>query len=327
MSVKFFDMMYYNNSPNEQPLIFNNQITASFLDNPKQYRVAISRLAFSMYDIPLFHLTPNLYQVTLKYGGQTASSYVTLDPTLTGIAGADIYDFQSFIYMLNTAVKNAFTTLSGLTGLPTSLPPTFYWNEVTKLLSIVGDTSYLTNNLGSAVNPIQVIINESLLPILQGLPTTDLATVGTYQILFLNEQNNINTSVVPNLVTMTSQEFSFDNISDLESIVVTSNIPAQMTYRPSDLNGGGITTSEMVLGDFLMNDQNITTYHNRFMYSPIFPYQQFPLTTDNFPTNVTCYVSYTRNGSGMGERIPVMLAPYQKARIKLMFTTKELLPN
>ena len=172
------DRKYYNVS------IANNELSSSYtyasykdvlnqqlINDPSKYYLSVLRFQIPTADIPILipeiepwpntDVNKTVYKVTLEYNNVVATSDVMF---ITNVPNSIprpidinnpnpmkdpsdyyfIYNYRSFINMVNTAFIDAFNILSAQVALPTTNAPYITYNGQTELMTLHADTAYLT---------------------------------------------------------------------------------------------------------------------------------------------------------------------------------------
>ncbi|ACF17002.1 V18 [Sputnik virophage] len=146
------DTVYYDIlipfKPNDQgfsPAIFQAQLTQPIVHNPSEYFLSVVRFSIPTQNIPLTipqiqpypntNVNNTIYSVSIGYNGTYSSqNFVQFDPSLTSpnipapnaptVTSPNvevtpyyyIYDYSTFLQMINTALENAFNEISAPVG-------------------------------------------------------------------------------------------------------------------------------------------------------------------------------------------------------------------
>jgi hypothetical protein len=314
---KFFSLSASNPSVGNVPLILSQDLTTFLLDRPEDWDVSIIRFDIPNSTTPMFTFKSNFYYLNMTYNTHSVTLPVSLDPLITP-ANPQFYSWQAYIYLVNECLQNLWTALNALVTLPSTFVPYFVYNEVTQLTSLVVDKATYLSTITNT-NIITINANDAFLSKISGFPMTfnGQPTTGTntsFHYLFLDLKTNTSVINGNTCLTMTQQDQSFDNITDLTSIVISSNLPVDKEYV-------GEATAFPILNDFVVNDLTISTFRNRIVYNPPGPpFRQTHMHGSQPFRNVTCQVYLTDPYFNL---TPVMLGPNESASIKLMFTPKK----
>lgn len=185
---------------------YNTTFNDKLLDKCSNYTLAIDRFRIPLSDIQLmtFDQTTNAYTVELEYNGvfsgRTAVEYLpTTNTSTSDPAYWYIWTYDAFIIMVNNALSKAFTTLAGLTTLPTGATTPFVTVTLeTRTLSINGQSNFYDSTLAL---PIKVYMNQKLWSYFDGIIIREVGNVISTpatngrdaMYLFYNMYNNIKT--------------------------------------------------------------------------------------------------------------------------------------
>lgn len=245
------DIPYNDVDPANAPAVYQSQLSQPILFNPQDYYCSVVRFQVSGTNIPILIARiqpyPNqdanqtIYSVGMGYNGgfspETFVRYVQYDftypiPTPPMVAGATvdytpyyyIYQYQTFLNMINTALAAA---LSGLPSWPAGLSTVTITASLAANTPIPNPTSILTVTVGTGILPGMAIQGAGVtagVVILKQLTGT-IGGTGTY---LVSTQQTVG-SVSMNLAE--SPYFIFDPTTQKISLI------AQQAFY--DLGGNG----------------------------------------------------------------------------------------
>ena len=305
---KFYNMYQSNDTASVQPLRLHTDLIQPLLLKPSEWDVSIVRFVLPGYNLPIFTFRDNTYFLFMSYNGSTESQAVVWNDAILNQPDHNIYEVQTYVLLLNETLVSIWNALKITEpSLPGSNTDTYFtYNEVTCLMSLTTDVRYYLYTLP---NPIVIGGNESLLTKLEGFPINAVNN-NLYNFLVAN----LHTNVVGNAVTMTQQASNFDNMVDLDGILIQTNLPTQ-----NEVQGRNISLP--ILTDYVPADLTISVFHNRIIYNPQGPpFRQVSLLSDSpfMCIDVMVYITNT-----MGVLTPLQIGPGQSANLKFMFTRKD----
>jgi hypothetical protein len=230
---KWFNIAVSNDTQGSVPLKMTQDLTTFLIERPEDYDASIVRFDIPNYASPLFKFQTGFYYMSMSYNGHSVTLPVAKDPIV--LVRDYIYAWQSYIYMVNDCLQALWTALNALIVLPSTVVPFFAYNESSRLTSLIVDKSAY---LATLPIPIKISVNDSFLTKIGGFPMgfNGQPSTGTNTPLqFLILDLKLNTSVINGVtsITMTQQDQSFDNIIDLTSVVITTNLPIVKEFEGS----------------------------------------------------------------------------------------------
>ena len=166
----------------------------SFVTQADNYLFSIVRFSLESNNLPIFFayvqsnqsdINLSIYSVSMVYNNQTVQSYIIYIPqdktanipsspssNLKGLQTYSeyyyVYNYEYFIYLINTALTTCFNSLAALTTLPTSIAPYFKWNTSSNTATLITDSAGF-NDMSS--NYIQLYFNNALFNLFESLPS------------------------------------------------------------------------------------------------------------------------------------------------------------
>lgn len=263
-----------------------------------------------------------------------------------------IYSYREFINMINISLEAAYINAGLEAQFPGYIPPYFYLDQTTNLISLVVPTFFLNVTAPATVTP-SIFMNAALASYLDAFNTSTqnynapqgndiyFQLNGTYPITpeFYYYPNGIaqpTAAAIPGPPTLPSyyrftQEYSvLEYWSSLKSIIIsTGTIPVRNEFVPginsnSTVNvlQNGVTISYPILTDFIPQvEGSAGSSRSIAYYLPSAQYRLCDLLSDNPLFKVDLQLYWTDRD---GNLYPLQLSLYQHANIKLGFFRKTL---
>lgn len=326
--------------------------TETIISNPSDYYVSIIRFDVPGLSIPL-HIMPvepnpadptdvnySQYVVSLEYDGNTETvhlNYVSdsiinssniVPPTSDTQQDLSpyywIFNYRSFVEILNTALQTAFTNLP--TKPAGSAAPYMLYNEESQLFSLICQQPYYEDSLP---NPIKIFFNFKLALLFEGISfksnselfvfrpdKKDLRVKVIYRDNYYVPPNEI--APVDPLLQLSQQFKSFDNFNSFQKIFFTSTLlPIRSEVLP------GTDNTQKIITDFDIPDQNSNT-RSEIEYFANGVYRLVDLTSDSplRQIDISCFWQDTR-----GNVYKILIPWNNTVTIKLGFFKKTLFNN
>jgi hypothetical protein len=348
----YLDISVFNNNVNHSavPLVINQTRLSSYLKAPENYFGSIVFFQLGTASLPVWlcevqvgqsNVNLSIYSFSLSYGGFTATSpliYVpedtTIQPPQIPLTSQDVsnayyyvYTIQQFIDMINTTLSSAFTSLAGMTALPTAIPPYFTFDVNTSLFTFHGDSAGFNQTLGAS---IQIYMNNPLLTLLNSFPVkTDIN--GTY--LKITDTHN---NIFPNFeglgysqIQIYQESTTINFLNPVKSIVFTTSmlpIVPENTNPPLLFGSNSIdafTSSSNnlsnIITDFHVDVTNLNTYKENVVYEPAV-YRLFDMYGSEPLTSYELRVYWQNNYNHL---TPFLLSAQTGCSIKIMFRRRD----
>jgi hypothetical protein len=307
------------------------------LENPSDYHLIVARASVDSACIPLFifkdngllHSDPSYvsqYRLCLSYQANNAPVYIKFKSESLDVNASNrhVYSINHFIKLLNTALSEAFTDLTNLGALPSLLTPYFIYDIDTSLFSLVVEKTY--------ENAIHLYMNSRLFSIFSNFEHVKCnigdANAKEYEIVIRNRYNNNTTTNLPSPLVnqpafIMTGEYINDTIKDMNKLILTtSGIPVSEENMPklnSDGSVSSINTTMAIITDFVTNeDEKSSLGRHVYVYNPSI-YRKIDLTGSR-PLHTIDIQMYWQSRDGSIHR--VMIPPYSKMSVKLLFSTK-----
>jgi hypothetical protein len=233
----------------------------------------------------------------------------------------NVYNFQHFINMVNTAFAQALTGLNNMLSgagiaIPTTSAPTMKLDPVTSLISINYNSAYYgTDKLGA----IDIYFNRSMYGLFSSYPSIIKAQNAP---LGKNYQLQINTANAGVLL----QEYStLGSWNPVKAIVFTSGslpvVPNQIAlpaiyYDGKIINSSSTSNILLVITDLIASDN---MYKPFILYNPSAQYRFMSLNPNQSIRHIDVSVFWQ---NGFGEYIPMRLPTGGSCSMKLLFSRK-----
>lgn len=325
--IQYFDVLQKYTGPNTQ-MRYYQQLSQPLIEHASNYYLAMDRFRIPMTNVPIFvyNPTPNYYTVELVYNsvGSGAIPLIYKPNVLLPQTSAYyyyVYSYQTMISMLNTALSTAFTTLSGLTTLPTgSVAPYFIIDNTTHIISLVCQKNFYEETL---TTPIQIYVNNALQKYVIGIPSSsnNSYTNGRNVLFTITDNvNNVISASPSNLLKMDSEYGAQTLINWNEAIgfVITSDtLPVNQEYLPI-LTGNILNTRPIVANFDFINTSDMT---KGFVAQYILqsPYKTLELI-GNQPINTIDFTVYWYDNQNTF--YPIYLKMDEAMSMRLIFTPK-----
>ena len=255
----------------------------------------------------------NSYIVSL-YGSYPIFVFPSVNGTFPVDSGnVDIYDYQTFLNQINSALSTAHNNLKSIAGYTPTQAPYVYFNPTDKLFNVVVQGVYLnqtTNNQPAYT----LLINQTLWNMFL-FPSTLFTTVTRYNDTFkaVIIQNNLynavyNGGTTPQYITVSQEAPTIQKFYDLVRILlVTNKIPVN-----GDIEG---TNNAINLITDLAPDTTIVTPDDIIIYQPSV-LRNYNLDSNIPLKHLDVHLFY---GTKDGSIYPIQLKPNEYASVKLEF--------
>lgn len=303
----YINLQATNTTNEARQMFFETSLLQPF--NITGKKACVVRFSLPTHLLPIFEFNDNNYFFTLSHLTYSVNIPVVFESrsSFTGFKG--VYQIQHFIDMLNTTLANAVTALKLLdVSLSTMTTPYFVINLPTGSITLYCEASFFGDTV---TNPVKLFANNLLMIKIFGLPyRLNTNNVGfEYQLMIYDTKNNSETISNVLYYKMTTQAPIMDNLSDIERIIFSTNLPiknetlADASYMP-------------ILTDFQLSDLDINTFYNRISYSPAHNYRKVDVKT-NVPINKVQINVYYVDVSGNPK--PLYMARGTTGNIKIQF--------
>lgn len=134
---------------------------------------------------------------------------------------------------------------------------------------------------------------------------------------------SFNLLIIKNNLTRVSQEFiSLAQWSDLESILITSNMPTKAEYITVSGSNNLQDSSQKILTDFKPVIQGSEYLTSNIVYNPAGEYRLLDMATNSPLTFIDCAIKWQSKNSKIYD---FFISPFSSASVKLMFRKKTLI--
>jgi hypothetical protein len=347
----YYDLSLINNSEDHIRAEFVDTRPQPILSNSDHYNVAVARIGIPTDNIQDFFLTTRRVSettpgaqleyedqyTTLTFGGVNYSSLVV--PTVnTNTASGDhyIYFVKQYLTALNTSFLAAYTIFNAANPAVCPSAPMFIYNPTTRIITLICDDTYRTA-------PVEIWVNWNIYKKIPGIYSffngyyqaananfpagiTLTQCYKDYKFNIADFGNNINTYQYPAggaLWDEFPQEIeSLGNMMDLQTIVLTSNLPTipQWTAVSTD---AGKASSLPILTDFepiVGSGLETTNQAIRLQYQPSL-YRLIPMIKEAPIKTVQVNLFWQDKE---GRLNPILIAPGESVNIKILFIKKGL---
>lgn len=330
-------------------------INPPLLGNPSDYYASIIRMEVPCESIPICQFlvqTPvtdinkSIWSFTLTYGSVVSDQIFwqfvpdlgpnVVKPPITGTATQQfgpyywLYDYESIIDIMNTALATAMASLitlqPSLAGTPN---PFFYYDPVTTLISLYAPKTQFIN---TASPPIKIYFNKAYGNIFfYGLKWNVVNSndpQGLDNVFVISDKKGLNSYTYSSVdyLIQTQNYVSLSYISPLKEIILSStmNVQVEGTYRNNITNAVNSVQYESILTDFLPdlsgpneagNSSRIFIYNAQSLYRIFEWNQKSPIAKMNLKF-------YWKDN--LGNVYPLSLDPGQNVYMKFMFIKKSV---
>jgi hypothetical protein len=352
--VVYFDLISTNfYSTSQIPYAeYNQSRTIPYLKNPSEYYGAIVNFSLDNTSIPVFvaeiqgnqaNKDLTIYTVSLTYQGSSVTEPIIFSPqnllattpnapntypdgqAYYGGGYYNIYSYEYFTSLVNTALAGAYVSLRGLQpSLPVNSPPVVSFNPTTQLFTVTVLDSLYNSSLGPAIS---IFFNPPLLHIYSFLPSssTFLSNL-TQEILIINNYIGV-------LDSTSGKRAITQELSSIQFWSPASCITITTDFLP--VNRVIIATPQIFSNNRVLNipDNNSLTqpilleysvpdaiYTKTINYNPTAQYQFFDMMSDTPLYNIDFKFWY-RGKSGL--LFPIYLNSGSSVSLKLGFFKKD----
>ena len=347
-----------------QFLTFSEMRDVPILQNCSEYNLAIVRFQLSTSNLPIMifpvqvgqsDINKGTYSITLKYGlfeVQTFVEFITpnigenVQPPLLkqdfSNSYYEIYSYQYFINLLNTAFQTCYTALNVAAGrLPSAYPPYLSYDVDLGKATLNAETGYNSDSSQS----ISIFFNTGLFSLFSSFDalyygTSNVTNGKNYKFNVIVSPNNTNIltfgnafipgSTVINYIQCYQEYPSLAESSQaISSIVFTSNlIPIQgsLQSKPILFNALGNVlqqtqnnTAINMITDITVDSPIFSAYKPSLIYIPQI-YRLVPLQGNAVLRSYDISVFYKDR---YGNIKPFNLAPSGSSSIKILFQKKK----
>jgi len=360
----YYDLQVYNNTNSSQSLQFFEKRNQKFLGSEKSpvssYSVAVIRFCIDS-NLPFMSLEPIIeggntdpnklvYSFTMTYKNYLFQQYLTFVPENTNINPPTLsiqniensyywlYDAQSFIDIVNTALSNCWDSLNTLViaggdSLNNNAPNiNIEMNPTSYIMSLNADISQYDQS-GSLANPISVYMNSELHTYLKPLRSIFSGynnTIGRDVQLIIRNNNNSNIYVGSGGVNFIQSycEYSVGGVWNMvDTVLMTTDLPIVSSYvsapninEPFFLSSVPLSNTEKQLSDFNFGGSdvgNATLTGGQISYTPTAQYRYVSLDIASPLDSI--FINFQWK-SKRGNYYQYTLDVSQNASVKLLFT-------
>lgn len=359
-SIKYLDLSIVNGDPTGQvspvPLRFLEHRTSPYLESPCDYLVSIIRFKIDTLGLPIMQVSAQIgqsdvnklnYSFTMKYQSYEFQQNIQFSPQDLSCATPappttaqdlstgyyNLYSYQYFIDLCNTALKSCFDGLANLTELPTALPPWMTFDTSSNEIILNADILGFEQSLD---NPIQLFMNSSCHSLFSSFQCMYYGDNGVENgknfLLVLKNQFSTNVleldidSTTYNIIQAYQEDDCTSMWNPVQSIVLcSSTLPVEgtMVAAPKVFNSpiSAYNTSQNVsvpvLSDFQVGDSKYRPYVE---YSPYYP-RLIEMYSRSSQSSISIE-GYWKDQ--YGNLNSLMLPPNCAANIKVAFYSKSM---
>ena len=359
----------YESTTQAPPILkFDEKRSQCYLPNSGLYNMSIVRFELNTGTllpvfIPRIQPSPNsdpnftIYSLTLGYNGQSLQQFIKFEPqdiSITVPLGPssqpngqqddsanyyNIFSFQWFINMINTAFVSAMIALGEIDGigeLPSINAPFLNWDITTNSAILNADQAGFSKNLNKADSSvISIYFNNPLFNLFSSFMAIQMgynATAGQNALLVIDDyttgSNTIQLPISDPTYTAVQiyQDYSTVSLfSPISSVVFCSNLPirpsqqsAPAVYYNSVLQSASSSSDyQPIISDFIAND---SFYRPTLLYEPFFP-RQIELIGNTALKDMSISVYWKDKTTGSLH--PFYLTSGSSCSIKILFTLKD----
>jgi hypothetical protein len=254
----YYDIFMGNPNPYLIDAIYTETRSDSLVDKADDWQLIITKFTVPIQQVPIFvpvfideEKLITAYSVTLTWDGNPAvQEFIIYKPlnydSSTGTFGNFIFSYQHFIDLINAAFQAAFVIASGYAGWPAGATkaPYLTYDAGSELITLHAQVAYQNANAnvyGSATytpeasGEIGIYMNGSLFTFFDSWKAFsrgfNSADGKDFQLLVMNNLNNLDTSVVPNEYKMIQEFPTLYLWQDIHAIIiVTSELPIRSEF-------------------------------------------------------------------------------------------------
>jgi len=227
----YINATIFNSTEQDIPCEYSTTFNDAIIEDSGEYYLTIVRFDIPN-TLPIFEFKQDTYNVTLSYNGNDYNVPITMfnvDPN--NPASLNIYTFQQFIDMINTASDTAFTNLKTANpGAPPTEAPFMVFNHETDIFSLY--TQQLYNPVVAGGPTIDIFFNYDLYRFFYNSFKVEnyginLPSQKDYRFIISDERNNIPVSPA-NYYEMKQQITTLFEWYDFQRIIFTaSDLPVK----------------------------------------------------------------------------------------------------
>lgn len=325
----YYSNSIFNNSPN--PLILNisderGQPIIGADNTPSEsssnYEMTVTNFSIPGALIPIFKFIPGQYKVTMEYNGSINTVNVPYIPQ-SALTTSDpgyfyVYYFQNFIDMINSALATSFAALA---GVPVgNVAPYLVYNAADKSISIIATGNDYDESAVPRINLyFNTALHEYLLYFQMFFITYSPIDVKNFRMIFKDNFNNVTVNGGINTYRMTSEIADLNSWSDLNKIVITSNLTClRQEWYSSNISGDSAASiSFPIIAEFVTIPDAQGDLRSEITYTP---YQFKWIDVLGSITKKIDFNFYYLTFSL--DLIPIYLPPYNSGSITVCFKRK-----
>lgn len=366
----YYNLFISNNTNHDLPLETDQILSTPLLSDPSQYEMSIVKFTLPGGNIPLFNNSitsastsysdPKRFITVVKWDGAgvktSAENALSWKPTAyfasSGVYSFAVFNYQTIIDTMNSAMKASFTTL----GVADADIPYFTYTPDSDLINFVIPTATCRNNLQGTVLPpttgvstYQIFLSSEMGQWIQGfnLYYTASAPYGftddyKYTQLMVFRSDEVSTASPPwgtgptFPFTIKSGFSTTSYFNKCKSIIITSrNIPISQENYPilnatdktplSYLVNNSNSSTLNIVSDFTISPQNGADTRQYLEYLPTAEYRILDLVASSPLARLDFQVWYLNSDSTQTTGFNLnqfLLNPGQSFAMKILFRRK-----
>ena len=319
----------------------------AYLDKPSDYYCSVTRFAIPLQYVPItiMPIIPNQAdpdKSTILFGilykGVHTSLYVEYFPDNLFQAPVQdkpiqvitpyyyIYSYSHMIQMFNETLKQLWVSSTLAADFPLLVPPYFYLDTSTQLISIVVPNVFVDPSIAS------LYFNNSTLNYIDGFHLSFYGNNQQYgeDNVFIFEnipQYYYPTPGIPSTpqyYVYTQDYTTLYNWNSLRKLLISTNtIPISNEIIPPNRNGDAFA-SYPIITDFIVPSSNAGDTRSVAIYNPTAQYRLVDMSGDNPLSTIDLRILWSDIN---GNLYPLFIPQNQQASIKLAFFRKSLYKN
>jgi hypothetical protein len=352
----YYDITIRNNTNQDIVAEYYESKSSSIINNPSEYYLTIVKFRISASALRIFNFDSNTYGIGMKFDGYEAFQYVEYVPVhdTNGTSNADgqqpVYDYQSFISMINIAFRKVVIKLWEASGHtmpiqdPTDLAnpvPMMIYNGESSPIIIRFPEAWKTVGVAQQ-DKIVTYFNYQLYLFFQNFKTYFTNFDDPYAFRFIVDFEGDNYGVASpdgtgdirlpadrnayNYYDMSQDGTTFSNWYDISEIVVTSNTIPMVKEIFGSKTTEGTDQYFPILTDVSTNFLGTTPGQQKadIIYIPTPQYRLISLNSHTDLNTIDFQFSYR---DYKGQINPLYIGPGLVCTMKLLFIKRSLFNN
>jgi hypothetical protein len=311
------------------PLESNKSIDATIdvaLEKPLLTKMSDYKLTIARFRVPLdtifpaFNMKGLMFEVIFRYNNMNYSNGTQIQDI--------IYSISEFVYKVNSLMTVAYGQLPKPPFLATTIPYIIYHEDQ---FCFVFPDQFMFQ--------VKVILSPDLYYFIGGLPAKPSNDVPGYFELYLNEaivylSPNFDLNGAPvnssasgltkyNGRVLYSEFHTGNRFNDIQSIIVTTNIPIRQEQSPQISNSSNLNLSYIstfgILSDFAVHINQFGQQYEELIFFPQSQFRWTDLISDRQLDRMSFTFWYQRNDQSIHK---IKLNPGDSCSIKIYFVSK-----